>query len=116
MRGEPHPTRAGGLAATATTLVALVAMAATVSIAPAPRALELERLSESPVVRAVAAAVAAAARDLVGSERCTTTLALLEPSARCDDASASGPVASLNDSCPPPTLLGERLLDLPPPA
>ncbi|MCZ6611199.1 MAG: hypothetical protein O6941_01080 [Planctomycetota bacterium] len=119
MRADPYSIRATGLAATATTLVAMVAMSATVSRAPTPRALDAQvraTLSESHVARVVAAAVAAAARDLLGGERCTAAVALLEDSAGygahaiwCTATAPAWPFAAL-------VLLDERLLDLPPPS
>ncbi len=115
MARQPAPIRSVGLAATATTLVALVAMAAMVSAAPVPRGLDGAALRESHVMRAVAAAVAAAARDLLSGERCPTVVAFFEPCATGDVRAtvcrehASVIVIAL------PTLLGERLLDLPPP-
>ncbi len=114
-RSTSRPASPGRcLAATATTLVALVAMSASVSTAAVPRDAEV-RL-ESHVVRAVAAAVAAAARDLLAAERSPVAMAAFEPvlsaaeavTGRCAPAPAQVTVST--------TLLGERLLDLPPPA
>jgi hypothetical protein len=109
------PRRAAALSVTATTLVALVAMSATVSAAPTPAASHVEARLESTVARAVAAVVAAAARDLLGAKQSTAAVALLEPLAAVGDSEGSwrAPVAA--NPTPPPMLLGERLLDLPPP-
>ena len=110
MRVETHPVRAAGLAAT--TLMALVAVSATVASAPAPRGL-IAQSSSDHVVRAVAAAVAAAARDLLGAERSTAPLAALDPS--FGEGAPCGLAAQPAGMCGPVALLGERLLDLPPP-
>jgi hypothetical protein len=101
------------VAATATTLVALVAMSTAVSGACPVRGIEATR-GETPVARAVAAVVAAVARDLAGSERSAAAAARLEPA----DLPAPEPVSS--DWTPTTTPLAlsrldERLLDLPPP-
>ncbi len=106
MNSENRTSSTFRLTATASTLVALVAMSATVATGPAPRAVE---------VRAVAAAVAAAARDMLVSERPSAAVAVLEPCVATDDAGVRRVVAS--DPGPVHArLLGERLLDLPPPA
>lgn len=119
MRADPYSIRATGLAATATTLVAMVAMSATVSGAPAPRALDAQvraTLSESHVARVVAAAVAAAARDLLGGEQWTTAVALLEDPAGCGAHAIWCTVTTPAWPFAPLVLLDERLLDLPPPS
>ncbi len=111
--------RATGLVATATTVLALAAMSAAVSAAAstnaAPRGPVPGCRAEPLVVRAVAAAVAAAVRDLVGAERSMAAPALLVSAAECDLPDVSlirrarrTPVAILR-------ILDERLLDLPPP-
>ena len=94
--------RVVGLAATASTLLALVAMSATVANGPAPRA-------------AVAAAMAAAARDLLVSERPSATMVVLAPCVGTDGAGDRRPAASCDVEPAHARLLGERLLDLPPP-
>jgi hypothetical protein len=107
--------RSAGIAATATALVALVAMSAAVAASPAPPSVAIEGRLDGRVVRMVAAVVAAAARD--STDRVT-------PAAICFDALAAVPGATLAPETAPgaarclprPTLLGERLLDLPPPA
>ncbi len=99
--------RVAGLTATASTLVALVAMSATVATGPAPRAVE---------VRAVAAAVAAAARDLLVSEHPSAAVAVLEPCVATGDDGVRRAVTSCDPGPVHAMLLGERLLDLPPPA
>lgn len=109
------PTRAGALAATATTLVALAAMTAAASAQVVPRAIDTEIRSESRMVRVVAAAVAAAARDLLGTERCTAAVAVLSQAPA--DLPASGAPAHERPHRPAGVLrLAPRLLDLPPPA
>ncbi len=115
MARQPAPIRSVGLAATATTLVALVAMAAMVSAAPVPRGLDGAALRESHVMRAVAAAVAAAARDLLSGERCPAVVAFFEPCAMDDSRATSCQVSASVAANALPALLGERLLDLPPP-
>jgi hypothetical protein len=102
------------VAATATTLVALVAMSTAVSGACPVRGIDVATRGETPVARAVAAVVAAVARDLAGSERSAAAAARLEPA----DLPAPEPVSS--DWTPTTTPLAlsrldERLLDLPPP-
>jgi hypothetical protein len=122
MRTEPAPDhlttprRASALAVTATTLVTLAAMSASVSASPAPSAVaSVEARLDSTVARAVAAVVAAAARDFLGTKQTTAAAALLEPLADVDAGGAApragGPVVAAG----PSRLLGERLLDLPPP-
>ncbi len=110
MRAEPHPIRLP-LGAAASTLVALVAMSATMAGSARCPAGDL---TQSTVVRAVAAAVAAAARHLVDSERCAVTAAL-DRSGRDHEASRPG-AAAPDLRLPARILLAERLLDLPPPA
>ena len=95
--------RVVGLAATASTLFALVAMSATVANGPVPRA-------------AVAAAMAAAARDLLVSEHPSAAIVVLEPCVGIDGAGDGRPAASCDVVPADARLLGERLLDLPPPA
>ena len=106
MNSDTRPSssyRVVGLAATASTLFALVAMSATVANGPAPRT-------------AVAAAMAAAARDLLVSERPSAAMVVLEPCVGTDDA-GDRRLSTLCDVVPAhATLLGVRLLDLPPPA
>ena len=110
-----HPTTPGRcLAATATTLVALMAMSASVSAVPVPRDAEVR--VESHVVRAVAAAVAAAARDLLGGKRPTMAMAAFEPVLGITPALTWRPAVGATRTTVSATMLGERLLDLPPPA
>ena len=94
--------RVVGLAATASTLFALVAMSATIANGPVPRA-------------AVAAAMAAAARDLLVSEHPSAAMVVLEPCVGTDGAGDRSPAAPCNVVPAHARLLGERLLDLPPP-
>ena len=99
---------------TATTLlVALVAMAAAGHPA---RALEVESRLEVHVVRAVAAAVVARVREVLASEHPTAAVAVLEVCARTGRSAVSRVVVSRGARGGGATLLGERLLDLPPPA
>jgi hypothetical protein len=121
MQNPPRPDHCGATRRTAaltvtTTLVALVAMSATVSAAPAPTASPVEARLESNVARAVAAVVAAAARDLLGAKQTTVAVALLEPLTAADGSLASWPASwPTISAADPPMLLGARLLDLPPP-
>ncbi len=120
MRAERSSTRPASLAATATTLLALLAMTSMASAAATPRAADMQSrstVSESHMVRAMAAVVAAAARDLlVGDQHATPIVAgpflslfafhqSTSQVRRTRDAAAI--VLSVT--------LGERLLDLPPP-
>jgi hypothetical protein len=120
MQNQPRPIqtgcprRAAALNVTATTLVALLAMSATVSVAPAPAVSHVEARLESSVARAVAAVVAAAARDL-GAKQSTAAAALLEPLTSVGASETSWPARIPAQRTAPPMLLGERLLDLPPP-
>ena len=106
---------------TATTLVALVAMSAmstlsaTAAAGQTPRTLEVESRLEGHVVRAVAAAVVARMRDLLASEHPAAAVTVLEVCVQTG-RTAVGRVAASGCSCMGATLLGERLLDLPPPA
>src|SRR5262245_58348493 len=115
-QAQPAQTlRSTGLAATATALVALVAMSAVAS-APAPRAIAVEGRLDTRVVRVVAAVVAAAARGPSG-ERVTPAGAYFDaplglPVAVAARHAPAAPCGGL----PAPPLLGEGLLDLPPPA
>jgi hypothetical protein len=95
--------RVVGLAATASTLFALVAMTATVANVPAPRA-------------AVAAAMAAAARDLLVTERPSAAVVVLEPCVGTDGDGVCRSWASIDVVTAHARLLAQRLLDLPPPA
>ncbi|MHC4128986.1 MAG: hypothetical protein ACYTE6_08045 [Planctomycetota bacterium] len=109
------PRRTAALSVTATTLVALLAMSATVSAAPAPAGPQVEARLQSTVARAVAAVVAAAARDFLGTKQSTAAVALLEPLTAVTGSEASWPASWPTLPAGPPMLLGERLLDLPPP-
>ncbi len=101
---------------TATTLVALVAMAAVPAAAHPARALEVESRLEGHVVRAVAAAVVARVRDLLAPEPPTAAVAVLEVCIQTGRTAVSRVAASRDARGGGATLLGERLLDLPPPA
>jgi hypothetical protein len=118
-----HNRRANSaaLATTASAMIALVAVAAAMSSLPGAhgRASLLETRGgnvEAPSVRQVAAAVAAAARDLVGAE--TITIAI--PSEAFELAPAA-PLQLLFGACESvrpiqSRAIDEHLIDLPPPA
>lgn len=120
MRTDTSQTRSTGLSAT-TTLVALMAMATTCSaaiavpkVANAPaesRAL----LMEGQSVRQVAAAVAAIARDIMGSDQVEPALAELPWTEQYLPVIESCRAVSATDRVALPTPLIEQLLDLPPP-
>jgi hypothetical protein len=121
MGNVDRPTRTGGLAATATTLVALVAVAAaapSVRGLPAARVVPVEilaPLNESEAMRALVGVVAAAARDLLARPQTTTALLPDEFAApMCIECRIIRP-ASTTSSRPPTERLNQRLLDLPPP-
>ena len=117
MRTDTSPAfRVAGLAATATTLVALVAMSATVAGGPTLRAREVEARLEDHVVRAVVAAVAAAARDLLVLERPAAAVVVVGPCVQTARDSVCRRAFSHDLPRGEATRLGERLLDLPPPA
>ena len=120
-RRTPSRPANAGLATTASALIALVAIAAAMNSLPGTsvRAAMVETRGipvEAASVRAVAAAVAAAARELVGTERIT---AALHVDRFADDAHASKSGVgfagveswTLLRSRP----IAERLIDLPPP-
>jgi hypothetical protein len=109
------PRRSAALTVTATSLVVFLAMSATVSAAPAPAVSQVEARLESTGARAVAAVVAAAARDLLGAKQTTAAGALLEPLTVVAAGEASWPASWPAVTAGPPLRLGERLLDLPPP-
>ena len=120
MRAERSSTRPASLAATATTLLALLAMTTTASAAATPRGADMQSrstVSESHMVRAMAAVVAAAARDLlVGDQHATPIVAgpflsLSEFDQSTSQVRRARDVAVIVLS----VTLGERLLDLPPP-
>lgn len=119
-RRHNRPANSAALATTASALIALVAVAAAMSSLPGAnvRASLLEARGgnvEAPSVRQVAAAVAAAARDLVGVEKITAALPA--------EAFASAHVAPLqllfsaSESAKPiqSRAIDEHLIDLPPP-
>jgi hypothetical protein len=106
------------VAGTAGVIIALVAVAAMTTGVANARLIPTEArstLSESQAVRAVAAAVAQAARELAGTERIVAaipeqfTLTVLQ-----DEVETVSPTAERLDPVVAP-LVGERLLDLPPP-
>ena len=107
-----------GLTTTAGAIVALMAMAASISTVPTARAAIVETrtsLAEAKAVRAVAAAMVAVARELAGKDRVDSTLPIhfTVPSGV---APRIATIISLNDRSPRILeRLSERLLDLPPP-
>ncbi|MCH8823526.1 MAG: hypothetical protein IH984_08475 [Planctomycetes bacterium] len=119
MPREHSPIRSTSLTATATALLALAALATAASTGPLPGNGDLNgrtATSESQVVRAVAAAVAAVARDLLASDQ-HTALAIDEPFARSivGNATMAMVVVSQDAHFAKLEVLDERLLDLPPP-
>lgn len=114
MHIESPSSRPGKLNATATALMTLMAIAATVSAAPPAAQIGCTAvLMEQSGVRGVAAVVAAAAREFFAGEQ--HTLPSTPTVVR-----ASAPVASLQlKPCtlsePPSLLLGEHMLNIPPP-
>lgn len=123
MRSDRRTIRsanAAGLASTASAMVALVALAALMTSLPGAnvRAAMLESRvapAEAPSVRAVAAAVAAAARELVGGERIT---AAMQANHFSDSIAAANPIQSNGSEAadiPLSRPIAERLIDLPPP-
>jgi hypothetical protein len=115
MRSNRLSIRPGSISATA--VLVLAALAATMPSPenrPAARVESRPAMSEAQAVRLIAAAVAAVARDLAGTERHVAALA-----SGAIEFAASIPAvidAVIVDSDPaPPWVLAERLLDLPPP-
>ena len=104
-------------AVSATTVVVLVAMASAVAAGPVPATPgEAIRQRGRAPMAAMAAAVAAAARDLMTDSTAAVLPTLLPVASRPAAAPrriASQPSASPRPAAPP---LDERLLDLPPPA
>ncbi len=120
MRAERSSTRPASFAATATTLLALLAMTSMAPAAATPRAADMQSrstVSESHMVRAMAAVVAAAARDLLVGDQHTTPivagpfLSLFEFDQSASQVCRARDVTVIVLS----VTLGERLLDLPPP-
>ena len=114
MRLNPTPTRASTLAA-ATTVVALMAVAASTVRAPAMVSEARQVLTPGHTGRVVAVALAAVARDLLNAERIVigTTVPTW--------TSCVGPTPQMDATIahdPPHVRLrpADRLLDLPPPA
>ncbi|MCA9295828.1 MAG: hypothetical protein KC983_04910 [Phycisphaerales bacterium] len=106
-------TRMNSLRVSATTLAALIAMTSSATLAATLRTLGGTSAPPDTAVRAVAAAMAAMAWDLFGTETACADAAPM--SCLCAD---SAHVASMPSTfiCTPPRHLSERLLDLPPPA
>ncbi len=107
------------MTATATALLALAALATAASAGPLPSTGDFNEraaTSESQVVRAVAAVVAAVARDLLASDQHTAS-AIDEPFARSivGNATMAMVVVSQDAHFAKQEVLDELLLDLPPP-
>lgn len=120
MRAERSSTRPASLAATATTLLALLAMTSMASAAATPRAADIQSrstVSESHMVRAMAAVVAAAARDLLVGDQHTTPIIAGPLLSLFEFDQSTSPVRRARDVAVfvLSVTLGERLLDLPPP-
>ena len=118
MNHHPRQTRGSSLAGTAGVIVALVAVAAMTTGVANARLIPTETrspLSESQAVRAVAAAVAQVARELAGTERIVAAMPeQFTLVATQVDGGTAIHVAERSDPIVAP-LVGERLLDLPPP-
>jgi hypothetical protein len=113
-----EPSRSSSLAGTAGVIVALVAVAAMTTGVANARLIPAETrstLGESQAVRAVAAAVAQAARELAGTERIVA--AMPEQFTLAASSSNDNAVVAAADRVDPVVahFVGERLLDLPPP-
>lgn len=108
------------LAAGAGALAALVALSAVamVAAAPAPGGGETRPVrSETSVIRVVAAAVAAAAREFSGADQQMDATAAAPIHVAAVDPTRSRPPARAAAGAADSTqFLGERVLDLPPPA
>lgn len=108
-----------GKATTTGTLVALVAIAALLAGPIAVNGAVLESRTparEAPSVRAVAAAVAAVARELVGKDRMDLDVATCHPLASVMLVPHDALALHMDDQpILPLRTIGERLLDLPPP-
>src|SRR5262245_340052 len=123
-RRSPRPATPGlapGLASTAGAVVALVAIAATMTTLQSAvhwRGSPVETRAaavEAPSVRAVAAAVAAAARELVGGEQIHAALPnRLITLGAPDQADPHAPLHH-DDPIVRSRMIAERLLDMPPP-
>ncbi len=119
MRNERSTTRTPALAVTATTVVALMAMAATASACPMPRHAEFSerQAGEAHVVRAMAAAMAVAVRDLVIGDTCVSPAAMESWRPTVEVVGDCG--GQLHPMAQSPRgrihTVAERLLDLPPP-
>jgi len=116
MRSSDTSSRAVSIAATATTLVAILAMASTSSFATAVGSIPLQARSlpaESPV-RTMAAVVAAVARDLMDRDVVVAAAVAVGPGVLPEDGSRAA-AAPRSTHATGPRRLGARLLDLPPP-
>jgi hypothetical protein len=107
-----------GLTTTAGAIVALVAIAATMTAAPSAHATIVETrssLADTKTVRAVAAAMVAVARELAGKDRVDSSLPVI---ITLDSGIAPSDVLIVHRddrAHQPRAHLSERLLDLPPP-
>ena len=113
--------RSRGFGASATTLIALVAVAATASAlhaSPTVRLMHHEtpgRVGETQAIRAVAAAVADLARDLLGAEHAAGLPAPVASMPSVGETMLPERPAAREAPRPDRLLPAERLLDLPPP-
>ena len=117
-RAPSRRTNGPGLTTTAGAIVALVAMAASISAMPNARAAVVESrtsLAETKTVRAVAAAMMAVARELAAKDRVDSTLHV-PLTFDSGDAPLVAIMIVANDRSPRVLdRLSERLPDLPPP-
>ncbi|MEM7227554.1 MAG: hypothetical protein AAF432_01940 [Planctomycetota bacterium] len=107
-------SRHNGLAVTATTLAALLAMTSAATMAVTVRGLGGSGTSADPTVRAVAAAMAAMAREWFAADSVHAETHATTPDLTTSDSTVVlSPGTARRDA---QRHLSERLLDLPPPA
>jgi hypothetical protein len=118
-RTKARRNAATSLTTTAGAIVALMAIAATVTAAPSARSAIVESrtsLADTNAVRAMAAAIAAVARELAGGERVVAALPVISMWSTLASPSGDQFLSRGDDDRPIPGRLEEHLLDLPPPA
>ncbi len=119
MQAETSPNRASQLAGSAATIVAMLSMATMVSVMPASRVQMTETYcsqSETPSMRDVAVAMAAAAvRDLLGNDRLDTAWSSCEGAEMVAYTGQSTIAINFGETPDFVTLPDELLIDLPPP-
>ena len=119
MQSETPPNRVPQLAGSAATIIAMLSMVTMVSVMPASRTVMSEARcsqSETPSMREVAVAMAAAAaRDLLGNDRLDTVLASCEAAEMVELQARSTLALNLGETPCFFTLPDELLIDLPPP-